>query len=773
MGRGFMTRVGSLTSLCILAALVASLAGCGKKSSGVGVKTISLAPATISLEQGKYAGLTVTDNLGNSIAIGRLTWQASDGTAVSIAALSGIPAVCAGSWNSLTAPTVCTPGPAEVVHLTASADGATSSPITIYVHQHIERLEASAVNGPVYCDQAQTLEGLSATSKFAAAGFADYKVVATNNGNDITSTIGPIGWSAQNSTVVGISTGGSLLFNQVRATAKAPGQTTFFATAGNATSTTVNFVTCPIRSITLATSSGGNSLQFAKGNPSQAITATVIDAAGLTLTSPPITWSSTNPTVASVTATGVISGLQTGGAAITASCIPSTCNIGFLPATQGPPVYPPVGISVEVSGTPSASTAYVASSGCWDRAKGPVLGCLSYLLAIPQSSNKTGAPVALPHTPTSMLISDSGAQIYVGSCVPTTPPPGPPVCNGIAVINSSGAGTTNNAVTGDVVGVSTTGAKAVVSDTSTSPNQVFLYDQPSNSGTQLLLATSDHARSAVFSPDAFEVYITTYQCTAAPCQASNEVAGPLYVYDAVNGLRRLATPAGVTDVAFHPSGSFAYMAQAANTVTVVHTIGNTIATNPSGTPQVLATPGTPQFIRAVKDWDETAQTTHFVVLNGPNATGLELITATTPTLGDPLCTLGVSPTFTICNSVGPFIDQNEGPLAATQFLLSADGTVAYVVPSNFSNVFSYNLVSGAKGGIGLVGAQPATTGGLTSDGAFLYVGSTDGLVHVLNTAFAADTLQIEPTSSSTNPATNLCSILQGQPCNPDFVVVKP
>ena len=768
-----MGRVRSLASLCVLAALVASLAGCGKKSSGVGVKTINLAPATISLEQGRYVGLTVTDNNGAVVPFGSITWRASDGAAVSIALLSGQPTVCAGGWNSLTAPTVCTPGPAESVQLTAAADGATSSPITIYVHQHIERLEASAVNGPVYCDQAQTMEGLSATSQFAPAGFADYRVVATNNGNDITSTVGPIQWVAQNSGVVGLSGGNGLLFNQIRATARASGQSSFFAVAGNATSTSVNFVTCPVRSITLATSTGENSLRFVHSATAQTITATVVDSAGLTLTNPPITWSSTNPTVATVSATGVISGAQTGGAAVTAACLPPTCNIGFLPSTKGPPVYPSTGISVAVSGTASASTAYVASSGCWDRATGPVLGCLSYMIPIPQSSNKTGAPTFLPHTPTSVLMSASGAQIYVGSCVPTTPPPGQPVCNGIAVVNSSGAVTTNNAVTGDVVGVSVSGGKAVISDTSTTPNQVFLYDQPSNAGTQLLLATTDHARSAAFSPDAFQVYITTYQCTAAPCQPANEVAGPLYVYDAVNGLRRLAAPTGVTDVAFHPSGAFAYMTQASNTVTVLATTSNTIANNPSGAPQVLATPGTPQWIRPVRDWDETAHTTHFVVMNGPNANGLELITATTPALGDPLCTLGASPVFTICNSVGPVIDLGQGPLAATQFLLSTDGSAAYVVPKNFSSVFSYNLVSGQKGGIGLAGAQAATTGGLTSDGAFLYVGSEDGMVHVLNTAFSSDTLQIEPTSSSTNPATNLCSIINGQSCNPDFVVVKP
>ena len=763
-----MGRVRSLCLLCALATLVAGLAGCGKKSSGVGATAIHIAPAIISLEQGKFSGLSVTDSGGRGIAAGRITWQASDSSAISVAVLGGIPAVCAGSWNSLTAPTICTPGPAGAVQLTATADGATSSPITVFVHQHIERLVASAVNGKVFCGTTG-VEGLSATSQFAAAGFADYQVVATNNGNDITSTIGPISWSSQNSTIVTLLTSGTgLLFNQVRATAKTPGQTSFFASAGSATSAPVSFTTCPVKTITLATAVGGNSLSFPKGSASQTITATVVDSAGLTLTNPPLTWSSSNPAVAAVSTAGVISAAQTGGASITASCLPATCNIGSQPVA---PIYPPVGISVQVSGTASASTVYVASSGCWDRMKNePVLGCLSYIIPIPQSTNKPGAPIALPHTPTSMMISASGTEIYAGSCVPRTTN-GPPVCNGIAVVSSSGAGTTNNAVTGEIVGVSFSGAKAVVSDTSTTPNQVFLYDQPSNAGQQLLLATSDHAKSAVFSSDSFQVYITTYQCTASPCQLSNEVPGPVYVFDAINQLRRLPTPSGVTDVAFHPSGALVYMAQAANAVTALNTSNNSIAASPDGT-QTKALPGAPQFIRALHDWDEVAHSTRFIALNGPNASDAEIITATSAALSGSSC-VGSSP-FAICNATTAPIDFNQGPLVATEFLLSADDTTAYVVPKNFSSVFSYNLVSGIRTGTTLVGAQPVTTGGLTTDGAFLYVGSTDGLVHVVNAAFSTDTLQIQPISSSTSPATSLCSISTSkQPCNPDFVLVKP
>src|SRR5882724_4979814 len=429
-----MGRVRSFLLLFAVTALAASLPGCGKKSSGVAVTTIQISPASLSLEQGKFSGLSVADNNGTAIAVGRITWQASDGSALSVGVLAGVPTVCAGSWDSLTAPTVCTPGPAKAIQLTASSGGATSAPITVFVHQHIERLVASPLASPV----SNCGTGLSAPSQFAAAGFADYQVLATNNGNDITSTVGPITWNSANSTVVTLTTAGNgLLFNQVRATAKTPGQTSFFATAAGATSAPLTFTTCPVASIALATSTGGNSLTFPKGAAAQTITATVRDAAGLVLTSPPITWSSTNPTVAPVSTTGVITGAQTGAASITASCLPTNCNIGFFPPGSNvqAPVYPAVGIGVTVTGAASSTTAYAASSGCWDRANGPVLGCLSFIIPIPQTTNSPGVPIALPNTPTSMLISESGTEIYVGSCVPRTAT-GQPVCNGISVPDS-------------------------------------------------------------------------------------------------------------------------------------------------------------------------------------------------------------------------------------------------------------------------------------------------------------------------------------------------
>ena len=791
-----MGRVRSLLVLSAVAGIVLGSVGCGKPGAGITPKTISITPSVISLEEGGAAGVSVRDSNGTNLSPATVTWTANPPSAVTVTTGG---ALCAGLWDSLTTPTFCSPGPATAVQLTASAQGATSAPITVFVHRHVERMVANGV-GPITCPGNPTPKCMSPISLNAPACFANYQVQAFNNNQDITASLGPINWNAVNSSIVTLSTTVSgLQFNQVQATAKVPGQTQFYATAGNTNSAPVTFATCPVESVSLQTATGGTSLNVAKGSTAQLITATVVDTAGLTLLNPPLTWTSTNPTVVGVSAssnvpttgngseTDSISFLQDGGSGISAACLPPTCNGGFTGQPVVHPIFPAVGISVQVTGAPVATTVYSASSGCWDKTiNGPVLGCFSSIIPVDTGTKKVGTPIGLPHTPTSMIMSASGTRIYVGSCAPQTQG-GQPVCSGVAAVTiPAGSVTSNFSVTGDVIGVSPNGNRAVVSDISTSPNLVFLYDQATNASTPLLLAGSDHAKSATFSPDGSTVYIAT--CAALPC-----VAGPAYVYDPVNSLRKLATPTGVTDIAFHPAGTFVYLAGDPSTITVLNTCDNSVANDgmqAGFNPQILSTaPNTPQFIRALPvasppdPVNAPFGITHFLVLNGPGGTGLEDISSQPPVVSPPVqpnfgCLSSPSTPFPgptgsfITNTVSTF-DLHQGVIDATQFLVAPDGLAAYVVPQNFSSVFIYNVVTTAPSSIALVGAQAPTTGGLTTDGKFLYVGSNDSLLHVLDTSILVDTQQIA-LSTNSSPATSMCSISSAtQPCHPDFVVIKP
>src|SRR5258708_33810433 len=95
---------------------------------------------------------------------------------------------------------------------------------------------------------------------------------------------------------------------------------------------------------------------------------------------PPVTWVSSEPAALSAggSTTGCAAGTtctvttsQAGSAAITASCTPPTCNIGFplnpagFPAPYIPqPVYPITAISGLVTGAASSTTDLATSQAC-------------------------------------------------------------------------------------------------------------------------------------------------------------------------------------------------------------------------------------------------------------------------------------------------------------------------------------------------------------------------------------------------------------------------
>ena len=61
---------------------------------------------------------------------------------------------------------------------------------------------------------------------------------------------------------------------------------------------------------------------------------------------------------------------------------------------------------------------------------------------------------------------------------------------------------------------------------------------------------------------------------------------------------------------------------------------------------------------------------------------------------------------------------------------------------------------------------------LTSDGTTLYVGATDGSVHVVSTVSGGDLQQITFTNNNTTNKSSLCNNIP-QICNPDLVAVQP
>jgi|HubBroStandDraft_2_1064218.scaffolds.fasta_scaffold07314_5 hypothetical protein len=723
MGRSGIARFAVFGALLIF--LAGGLPGC---SGGSPVHTASFAvPASLTLTPNPYLSLEIgTSQAVTATALSStkatitepISFQSSNTAVVNVAS-NGL--VCAGSWDSLSNPQICTPGGVGVAQVTASAQGVSSPTTTVFVHQHVDKVVVNSFTLP---NQPPPTNPCFSVGQ---AGY--YQATAYNNGIDITSTVGIFTWQTLFANVATLNTSDTVLtLGQLQVIAKTPGLTPLFATIGNVNSVPINFTTCPVQSITLAVTTSSST--------SRTITPTIVDSLGLTITGVPLTWSSSNPGSVGVTVTGVTgvaSGSSNGGGAtIIGSCSPPTCNIGFAPSL---PIYPENVVNLVVTpstSTPPTSTVYVSSDSC-----GTTDGCFSLIVPVTSPANTVGNFVVLPATPNSLVFNGAGSTAYLGTNS------GLLGSVGLAVLNASSNTVEQFAeIPGKVLAVSPDGSKVIISDTSPAdgPNRVFVFDTASNTTPTFQIAG---ATAADFSPDSLKAYI---------------VAGStLYIYSKVDGLRTIALAAPAEDVSFLSEGAFAYVAGgAASALSVWRTCDN-------GRADTVAVPAVPAFIRTLPGAakllpSDTPATFHMLAVDPP---GIDILSVNTAPSGcTPPVADGPVSSFTL----------GHGNFVPKQLIISQDGTTAYVITSNLNSILVFNIPGQASSAIALQGNPMPLSASLTADGTMLYVGASDGTVHVVNTAAGGDIQQIPFPEG-------LCQDSSGRPfpitCNPDLIAVKP
>jgi len=727
MGRFGVVVPAVLASLTLV---VAGLAGCSSSNPVRAANypvpaSLSITPSPyLSLELGTYQAFTATiENAAKASITEPVTYISSKPGVVTVAA-NGL--ACAGSWDSLSSPQICTPGSTGVAQVTAVAKGVSSAATTVYVHEHIDKIVISTIT---------TVPPAPTTPCLSVGQTIEYQASAFSHGTDITSTVGIFTWQALTSGVAALSTTATgLLQGQVQITAKVPGVTPIFASVGTANSLPVNFTTCAVQSITLAATGASTS--------STTITPTVIDTLGTlignTSTAVPLTWSSSESASASVSSSGVASATA-GGATIIASCTPPTCNIGFLPSK---PIYPEnvIQMIANNTGTTQSQTAtlYATSTAC-----GTIDTCVSTIVPVTVPANTVGSFVILPATPNSLVFDPQGAKAYLGT------DSGRLGTKGLMVLTASSNSITQYPSTpGKVLAVSPDGRIVIVSDTTDVPNQVYVFNTVINTNVALNISG---ATAADFSPDSLKAYI---------------VAGStLYVYSLLDALQTIPLSAPANDVSFLSEGAFAYLAGGdLSGVAVYRTCDNADVTDP-GKPSIPA----PSLIKTLPGQaalelhgvpPDTDNTFHVLALNPPN---IDIISVnTTPQ--------GCVPTV----SDGPITSFNlgHGSFKASQMILSQDGSAAYVVSPDLNSIVAFNIRGETVSPIGLIGDAVALHASLTPSGAFLYVGANDGTIHALQTATLSDLQQIGfPVDQS------LCQNSAGQTfgitCNVDLLMVKP
>jgi hypothetical protein len=811
-----MHRCGSgllITALAIT--FILALTGCLGKSSGnpggSGVASVILSPAqTISLNVGTTQVFSAFARDASGRTIVGVTPQfvvtsgSPDGSVPLSVATNGNG--CAGTWDQNIG--MCSPGTPGIAYVTAVVEGVSSPRTEVYVHQKIDSIQISRLDPqgpPLY------------PGCFSQGQIWYYQANAYSNKVDITDTIGPITWSSSNPGVVTatpyVPPNQPLVLNQVQATAAIPGITQLSATVSGATSAPYPYTTCLIQSILLqigAQGQAGNQITVNSGS-GVTLTATAYDTLHLLtnnppLKNPPLTWITSNPEVAAFSSITNSSGTNTataranlGGATLSASCTPPSCNIGVQP---GLPIYASDGqlqngtagygaISVDVTSTspPPTYTAWAATTDCEDQA-----GCNSALFSVTPGTTPISSILGVPRTPNSMRFNLTTQRLYIGSdqgLMYVDLGSGSPSVTEV----SSSQTPCNVSICGRVLAISSDGKKVAVADTVSVPGQVYIYDGSSTGAppVDLILSNSgETATVAAFSPDQLKLFFVT-------------TAGNLYVYPldtTVGKLRSLPIAGSATDVKFSADGSFAYIAGTpANAVSAYSTCSlPAVPTLEIGSAATTAAP-LEIFPSPVVTADPSGLTQEILVLEPPYVATLTAADFTQVPIpyADPLQLTCDPPTIHTFTQAANPPDLGQGSFTPIYAQLVNDGAQMIVVGKGIHAVLVFDVANGRTSSVTLNDPLGGTSDPLaaeaSTDGSQVYVAACDqysgttctaGSVHIVNTCGVlscsmppplplGDFQQVPYANINQDNNPNMCNGLGvgAALCLPNMIVIQP
>ena len=781
-----MHRCSSAFFLAIILTFAIALTGCLGKSSPTslngGVRSVSLNPASdFSMDVGtsQVFSATATDANGHAV-VGIVQFLAQSGNPGTPSPLSVATNgnACAGNWDAQVA--ICNPGTPGVALVTAVINGVSSPPTTVYVHFHIDSLEvmpAQEQNPPFEC--------------FSQGQSWNYQGIAFSNNVDISSSVGPLSWFTTNA---GVLRTANLLpnmpLNQVQITAENPGITQLYANISGTTSNILPITTCLVQYIRPQAQGQTGSTVTVDNGATVTLEASVVDTLGFTLTKPPLTWSTNNPEVvtfasASSSATSNVATVRAnlGGADITASCTPPTCNVGVLP---GMPVYASGGalsptnqqigfgaISVNVITTskPPVYTAWATTNQC-----GNAPGCESFLFSLVPGATPIGSSIlTVPRTPNSFLFNyQAAARLYMGSN------------QGLMFSDLSGANPSvspvsqastpcNVSLCGTVLAISNDGKLVVVSDNISPTPQVYIFNSGNNSSTDLVLPNI--VTAAAFSPDQSKIFLLTD-------------AGTLYVYSTVDALAPVPAVTNGTDVAFSADSSIGFVAGSSGGAGSVSAFSTCAL--PGVPTQFLKQAGTTAlplriFASPNTQADKDFITQNIFVLDPPY---VEVLTAQFTQIPIAMTPPWPAPNQLTCNP--PQLNQlvlsnsynlSQGPFIPLYSRLTGDGSELIVVAKKNPSVLVFNVANGTTSSVPLVNNGDPLAATASTDGGQVYVAACDqyqpdgttcaaGSVHIVNTVAQGDFQQVPFTNNHTN---NLCNNLGGNAplCVTNLIAIKP
>ena len=258
------------------------------------VASVNVTPASASLQVGAAIQLTATPRDANGTALGGrvVTWASSASSVATVSSSGRVTGVAPGS---------------ATITATSEGKGGTSA-ITV------------------------TLVPVAAVAVYPASATvpvgATIQLTATpndSNGNPLSGRT--VTWASSNTIVASVNGSGLV-------TGKVAGSATIRATSeGQSDSAAITVTSVPVASVTVSPAA----TNVAAGQAVQ-LTATVKDASGNPLTGRTVSWRSSDPTVAVVYPSGLVTGLAIGSATITATSEGQSGRATVTVTTGPPPV---------------------------------------------------------------------------------------------------------------------------------------------------------------------------------------------------------------------------------------------------------------------------------------------------------------------------------------------------------------------------------------------------------------------------------------------------
>ncbi len=714
--------------------------------------------------------------------------------------------MCAGTWNrnsggGIADYTICnipnplpnTGGlPYSTAFITASADSVTSNPVQVYVHAAVSSISLALAGSsvPQECtSQASAPQQLDAEACYVGANNTQYEFCAPatvspanyacpgglDKAHGVTSVpdcsvaVGTLSYNVGTASVASINN----VTNQI--SAELPGTTVITASIAGSGSSAGYFSTCPPKSISVALANGSTSGTVTQGVQQNLVTS-VIDTNDLPITGLTLDYQSTNPLDITVSGSGGIGASFPGAASVYAICQPATCNpapinqIGLF------------GTGLSISSNPvNITTPGTASAYMWFSAPGKS----QYVVPVELLTGTPGSTVRLPFVPNSMMMDQTGTNLYLGS-------------SHALMIYSTSANSVSKQdsnAPGVVLAVSPNNQTLLINDP---VRQVFyIYNTAGTVSTTF----GGLGTAAAWTPDSKTLYVTD---SAAAGAGHTDT---LYVYNLNTGWTTYPlapsdpsnpmTNPGAQSLAITVPGVGAFLSGA---TTVAHTWCPTGAVGQYASmifypqPPNDAVPALTDVLAATTDGQH--------IIGAAYANGAATLSDIAVTVPNGACppadSSGALQPLTIPFTLNPPQTLNINATAVDQVVTSP----AAVIQGTSSSPYNLSFVtytgattnatlpyykqatgSGAPGTVGYVtlnGASAITApvaGAFSPDNTLFFVSTSgDNMIHYINTGTLTDTQQISPNLPACAPGSDPDCTITSPTTNPvpaTAIAVKP